>query len=60
MTSIERMQAALAREPVDTLPIAISPWGATVQRWINEGHIKQGEDVCRALRAGPAVGRVAQ
>lgn len=45
MTSIERMQAALARKPVDMLPIAISPWGATVQRWINEGHIKPGEDV---------------
>lgn len=46
MTSIERMQNALARKPVDMLPIAISPWGATVQRWLKEGHIQPGEDVC--------------
>lgn len=45
MTSIERMQNALDRKPVDMLPIAVSPWGATVQRWIDECHIKPGEDV---------------
>jgi len=45
MTSIERTQAALDRKPVDMLPIAVSPWGATVQRWVEEGHIQPGEDV---------------
>jgi len=44
MTSNERMQAALARKPVDMLPIAVSPWAATVERWKNEGHIKPDED----------------
>lgn len=45
MTSYERMTATLARQPVDHVPVAVSPWWATVQRWIKEGHIKEGEDV---------------
>lgn len=45
MTSKERMQAALNRKPVDMLPVAVTPWGATVQRWVQEGHIAPGEDV---------------
>ena len=56
MNSIERMQAALDRKPADMLPVVVSPWGATVQRWINEGHIQPGEDVAehfgQDLRAG--------
>lgn len=46
MTSIERMANTLARKPVDHIPIAISPWGVTVQKWVSEGHLKEGEDVC--------------
>ena len=34
MTSIERMNNVLARKPVDTTPVAVSPWGATVERWL--------------------------
>ena len=45
MTSIERVSNVLALKPVDQVPIAISPWEATVQRWVKEGHIQQGEDV---------------
>ncbi len=45
MTSFERMTNTLARKPVDQIPIAISPWGATVERWVREGHLQQGEDV---------------
>ena len=45
MTSRERMQAALDRKPIDMLPIAISPWGATIERWRQEGHLRQGEDI---------------
>jgi uroporphyrinogen decarboxylase len=45
MTSIERFTNVLSRKPVDLTPIAVSPWGATVQRWRNEGHIGPEEDV---------------
>ncbi len=56
MTSLERFSNALARKPVDMLPVCISPWGATVERWKREGHIAEGEDVAehfgQDLRAG--------
>lgn len=45
MTSYERFANALARKPVDMLPVAVSPWGATVERWLKEGHLSEGEDV---------------
>ncbi len=45
MTSIERFINVLDRKPVDQTPIAVSPWGATVQRWRKEGHIGESEDV---------------
>lgn len=45
MTSYERFANALARKCVDMLPIALSPWGATVERWRREGHIADTEDV---------------
>lgn len=45
MTSYERFANALARKPVDMLPVSISPWGATVERWKREGHIAEGEHV---------------
>ena len=45
MTSIERMTNALARQPVDHIPTAISPWGDTIKRWTAEGHLKEDEDV---------------
>ena len=45
MTSYERMKATLNREPVDMIPIAVSPWGATIKRWRDEGHIGEEENV---------------
>jgi uroporphyrinogen decarboxylase len=39
------MVNTLAHKPVDMIPIAVSPWGATVKRWREEGHIKEDEDV---------------
>ena len=45
MTSIERMKNVLDRKPVDCTPVAVSPWGATVERWRREGHIGPEEDV---------------
>jgi len=45
MTSIERMMNVLERKPVDLTPIAVSPWGATVERWREEGHLGPDEDV---------------
>ena len=45
MTSYERFANALARRPVDMLPVVVSPWGATVERWKREGHIGPDEDV---------------
>jgi len=45
MTSYERFSRTLDRKQVDLLPACISPWGATVERWKREGHIKEGEDI---------------
>ena len=45
MTSLERMTKVLNFEPVDQTPVAVSPWGATVKRWRDEGHIGPEEDV---------------
>ena len=45
MSSVERMANTLARRPVDLTPIAVSPWGATVERWRREGHLQAQEDV---------------
>lgn len=45
MNSYERFANALARKPVDMLPVVVSPWGATVEKWKKEGHIGPDEDV---------------
>ena len=37
MTSRERVLAALAREPVDRVPIHDGPWPTTIERWRREG-----------------------
>ncbi len=56
MTSIERMRNVLERKPVDVTPIAVSPWGATVERWRSEGHVGKDEDIAehfgQDLRSG--------
>ncbi len=45
LSSIERMAGALARRPVDQVPVAVSPWGATINRWRSEGHLGEHENV---------------
>ncbi|MFH0962932.1 MAG: uroporphyrinogen decarboxylase family protein [Planctomycetota bacterium] len=45
LTSYERVANTLSRKPVDHIPAAVDPWGATVNRWVAEGHLKEGEDV---------------
>ena len=45
MTSYERFANALERKPVDRLPVVVSPWGATIERWTDEGYLQPGEDV---------------
>lgn len=63
MTSYERVWNTLHLKPVDRVAIAVSPWGSTVQRWIREGHIKEGEDVAehfgQDLRSGGWLNSVA-
>ncbi len=45
MTSYERMANTLDRKNVDHVPIAITPWGATRERWVKEGKIREDEDI---------------
>jgi len=45
MTSYERVKNTLERKPVDCSPAVLSPWGSTVKRWTEEGHLKEGEDL---------------
>jgi uroporphyrinogen decarboxylase len=63
LTSLERMTRVLNFEPVDLTPIAVSPWGATVKRWRDEGHIGPEEDVAehfgQDLRTGGWLNSVA-
>ncbi len=63
MTSYERVANTLSRKPVDEIPIAVSPWGATVHKWVSEGHIKGGEDIAehfgQDLRSGGWLNSVA-
>lgn len=46
MTSKERMQATLNHEPVDHIPVWESIWGETQKRWVAQGKVKEGEDLC--------------
>lgn len=45
MTSYERMLRTLNRQSVDQVPIAVSPWWATIERWRAEGHLGKDENV---------------
>ncbi|MBN1437151.1 MAG: hypothetical protein JW936_08750 [Sedimentisphaerales bacterium] len=44
MTSYERMKNTLELKPVDDIAIAVTPWSNTIQRWVKEGHMEEGED----------------
>lgn len=45
LTKKERFANALARRPVDHVPVHEWAWDDTVERWTREGHLKPGEDV---------------
>jgi uroporphyrinogen decarboxylase len=45
MNSIERVTNTLALKPVDRVPAAVTPWPETIDRWIEQGHVKAGEDI---------------
>ena len=45
MTSKERISRILKREPVDRVGLQGSPWGETIQKWRNEGHLGAEEDL---------------
>jgi hypothetical protein len=45
MTSIERMANTLAHKSVDHIPVVINPWEATIDKWRQQGHLSQDEDV---------------
>ena len=45
MTARERVLNAIDRQPVDRLPASESFWGDTSKRWIEEGHLREGEDL---------------
>ena len=44
MTSKERISRILKREPVDRVGLQGSPWGQTIQKWRDEGHLGPEED----------------
>jgi len=56
MSNRERVHNVLNHEPVDRLPTQVSPWGETVRKWKEQGHIKHGWDVGHhfgnAIRSG--------
>ncbi len=45
MTGKERMQNILKRKPVDRIGLFEHFWSDTCREWINQGHIKEGEDI---------------
>ena len=47
MTHKERVLRALNREPVEVLPCGDGLWGETSRRYVQEGHLKEGEDHAR-------------
>ena len=63
MTSVERVTNTLARQPVDHVPAAITPWAPTIKRWTDEGHLAEDEDIIehfdQDLRSGGWLNSVA-
>jgi uroporphyrinogen decarboxylase len=45
MTKKERWSNALARRPVDHVPVHESFWGETTKKWVAEGLLGDGEDI---------------
>jgi uroporphyrinogen decarboxylase len=63
MTSIERVHATLNLKPVDQFPVHEDPWGETVKKWKEQGHIREDEDLAEHfnmdLRSGGWLNSVA-
>lgn len=51
MTSIERVQQTLLRKPTDRIATGCHPWDDTTARWIEEGHLSEGDNPWEALGA---------
>lgn len=45
MTSIERITNTLNHKPVDTIAISLTPWPETIERWTEQGHIREGDNI---------------
>jgi uroporphyrinogen decarboxylase len=45
MTSIERVENIFKHKSVDHLPISEDFWDDTIKKWVDEGHIKEGESL---------------
>ena len=45
LTGVERMQRLLKREPVDRIGLFEHFWGDTHRKWMDEGHLKEGESL---------------
>lgn len=52
MTHKERFLNALNRKPVDVFACGDSLWEETLKKYINEGHLKEGEDLCNHFDMG--------
>ena len=53
----ERVDNAIARKPVDRLPVCEGFWAETVRRWTDEGHLSEGEDLVAHVAHLGSVGR---
>ncbi len=64
MTEKERVANALDLKPVDTFACSESFWGNTTRRWIEEGHLKEDEDLIEhfglSIRTGGWLNSVAK
>lgn len=45
LTGIERITNILKRKPVDRIGIYEHLWTDTLKKWVNEGHLKEGEEL---------------
>jgi len=45
MTSQERIHSILHREPVDRIGVFEHFWGRTAEKWREQGHLQEGEDL---------------
>jgi len=45
MTGYERINNLFSHKPIDRIPVGEDFWGDTIDKWINEGHIKKGESL---------------